>query len=99
MINLISFSIKAFQGDTCLSVGFIGDYSYFKPSDIQIEILFALINLGLELGYISDNYKIFGHCQGIDTKSPGKTLFETTRTLPHWSNYSDVRVLRDCVFE
>lgn len=86
-------------GDSCLSIGFIGDYSNFKPADTQLEILFALIDLGIELGHISVNYKIFGECQGKGTQSPGKQLFEITKSWDHWSNYSDVHIMRECKFD
>ncbi|XP_063699192.1 uncharacterized protein LOC134829843 [Culicoides brevitarsis] len=90
---------SAFQGDDCISIGFIGDYTHFDPTDEQIQILFAIIDLGIEKGYISPNYKIFGHCQASNSKSPGKRFYENLQSWNNWSNYSSHRVLNECKFE
>lgn len=74
----------------------MGDYSYLKPTETQMKILSALIELGIELGYISKSYKLYSHCQGVRLKSPEKKLYEIIQRWEHWSNYSDNRKLRKC---
>lgn len=76
------------------SVAFVGDYSNFKPSDTQLKILYALIEVGIVFGYISENYKIFSQCQGVGSKS--SSIYEILQTWEHWSNYSNHHKLQEC---
>lgn len=43
-----------------------------------------LIEEGVKLGYVRQDYALFGHCQCSATQSPGKTLFEEIKTWRNW---------------
>lgn len=92
----LNFHFKAFTGDGCLSICFLGNYHYIKPSAKQMMILADLIKIGIVLGYISENYKIFCQCQAVETKSPEKKIYEIIQIWKHWSNYSVHRQLHEC---
>lgn len=69
-----------------IGIAFIGTFNKTMPPDRQILAAKQLIEKGLGLGYIAQNYLLFGEKQLQDTQSPGASLFEDIKTWPHWSN-------------
>lgn len=55
------------------------------PNKNQIAAFFSLLKLGIKLGKLTPDYKIFGARQFIQTESPGEALFQMIQTWDHWS--------------
>lgn len=95
-------SISSLNGDKLLSIVFLADHNYYKPSNEQQELLKQLINYGIKLGHIAHNYFIYAQCQSKKTNqfknSPGKVLYDMITESPRWSDYSDNRELENCTF-
>ncbi|XP_038214256.1 peptidoglycan-recognition protein LB-like [Zerene cesonia] len=53
----------------------IGDWVSAVPPKHQLDAVKDLINVGIELGYISLDYKLIGHRQVGATECPGEALF------------------------
>nr|BBE08144.1 peptidoglycan recognition protein L1, isoform B [Plautia stali] len=75
---------KAFN---CHSIGiaFTGNYNEGLLSPTMEEALKLLIEEGLKLGEIADDYKLFGHCQIRKSDSPGVHVMEKIKKWKHWS--------------
>ncbi|KAH9631157.1 hypothetical protein HF086_006735 [Spodoptera exigua] len=50
-----------------------------------MESLKKLIATGVELGYISPDYKLIGHRQVSATECPGQALFNEITTWKHFT--------------
>lgn len=68
-----------------IGIAFIGTFIKTKPPEIQILACKKLIQRGVELGYIREDYKIVAARQLAGTESPGSALFEDMQTWPHWT--------------
>ncbi|KAF9805818.1 hypothetical protein SFRURICE_009450 [Spodoptera frugiperda] len=55
------------------------------PPQTQLESLQKLIASGVELGYISRDYKLIGHRQVSATECPGQALFNEISTWDHFT--------------
>ena len=53
---------------------------------IQINAVFLLMNEGVKLGKLSEDYKILAHKQIADTESPGMAFYEVIKTWERWSS-------------
>ncbi|XP_077301951.1 peptidoglycan-recognition protein LC-like [Arctopsyche grandis] len=69
-----------------IGIGLIGTFTRELPPQRQLLATKQLIELGVSLGKISKDYKLFGHRQLIPTVSPGDALFKEIQTWPHFSN-------------
>ncbi|XP_032527673.1 peptidoglycan-recognition protein LB-like [Danaus plexippus] len=72
-----------------ISIGIclIGDWRFLVPPSNQLKSAKALINAGVELGYIKSDYKLVGHRQVRETECPGDALFHEIQTWDHWSSF------------
>lgn len=56
------------------------------PAD-QIKATKSLIASGVDLGYVSTDYKLVGHRQVRETDCPGEALYENIKTWEHYSAF------------
>ncbi|XP_026758150.1 peptidoglycan-recognition protein LC-like isoform X1 [Galleria mellonella] len=77
-----------------IAIAFIGTFNNEAPPKKQIEACEKLIKLGVHLGKLSKDYKLFAHRQLASTLSPGDKLFDIIKTWPHFvkdaSNISEL---------
>lgn len=76
---------KGFNADS-ICIAFIGTFIAYPPSRAQLSAAEQLIALGLELGKLSSDYRLFGHRQLAPFESPGLALYKIIQTWPHWSS-------------
>ncbi|KAF9405315.1 hypothetical protein HW555_013900 [Spodoptera exigua] len=77
--HAVSYNVKS------IGICMIGDFVENLPPQAQMESLKKLIATGVELGYISPNYKLIGHRQVSATECPGHALFNEIST---WDNFT-----------
>ncbi|XP_065081163.1 peptidoglycan-recognition protein LF-like isoform X4 [Ochlerotatus camptorhynchus] len=86
-------SVGAFlrgQNSKSEGIAFIGNYNNMAPTNEQIEALDALLEKGVNSGYITSDFKLYGARQWQATDSPGHKLYERLQKHKHWSDdYSD----------
>lgn len=63
----------------------IGDFNDFLPNEAALKALSGLIDRGVSLGKISNNYHVIGHRQARDTLCPGNALYSYVQTNPRWT--------------
>ncbi|XP_049962446.1 uncharacterized protein LOC126482386 isoform X4 [Schistocerca serialis cubense] len=68
-----------------IGLNMIGTFIKVLPSEAQLVALRQLIELGVQEGYVAENYKLLAHRQLSATESPGTRLYEELKTWPHWS--------------
>ncbi|CAG4932929.1 unnamed protein product [Colias eurytheme] len=64
----------------------IGDWVSVVPPKIQLDAAKDLIQVGIELGYISPDYKLIGHRQVGATECPGQALFNEINNWERFTN-------------
>ncbi|XP_076752878.1 peptidoglycan-recognition protein SC2 [Xylocopa sonorina] len=64
----------------------IGDFSDFLPNDKALNAVKALIDYGVSLGKISEDYHVVGHRQVRNTLCPGTTFYKYVQTHPRWTD-------------
>lgn len=55
------------------------------PSKPMLEATQNLINYGVSIGIIEQNYTLYGHRQLRSTECPGNALYNEIQTWPQWS--------------
>uniref|UniRef100_A0A1B6KLX3 Peptidoglycan recognition protein family domain-containing protein n=1 Tax=Graphocephala atropunctata TaxID=36148 RepID=A0A1B6KLX3_9HEMI len=70
----------------CVGIAFIGTFVNKMPNDDQMEALQKLLELGLKMKKLSEDYKIVAHCQLQVTSSPGRMLVEELRRWPRFDS-------------
>nr|UIW25015.1 peptidoglycan-recognition protein LF [Lasioderma serricorne] len=68
-----------------IGISFIGTFNTEAPNKIQYEACKKLIKIGVEMGYIAQDYKLFGARQFQSTLSPGNVIYEEIKQWPHWA--------------
>ncbi|KAH8384474.1 hypothetical protein KR200_010005, partial [Drosophila serrata] len=68
-----------------IGISFIGTFTKEKPEGLQLKACQLLMEEGVRLKKLDPDYKLFGHRQLSDTKSPGKMLYKIIQKWPHWS--------------
>ncbi|XP_076643418.1 peptidoglycan recognition protein [Halictus rubicundus] len=68
-----------------IGICIIGDFSDFLPNEAALKALSGLIEYGVSLGKISDNYHVIGHRQARDTLCPGHKFYSYVQTNPRWT--------------
>ncbi|XP_039752491.1 peptidoglycan-recognition protein LB-like [Pararge aegeria] len=68
-----------------IGIVLIGDWVSIVPPEIQLETTKQLIAVGIQLGYISPEYRLVGHRQVRATECPGEALFKEIST---WERFS-----------
>lgn len=67
-----------------IGVGFIGIFVKKAPPENQVTALNNLLKRGVDLGYLTEDYKIMAACQFSNSRSPGKAFFEVMKTWDRW---------------
>jgi hypothetical protein len=68
-----------------IGISFVGTYMKMLPSRTCQNTCKLLIERGIQMGHIDQNYKLLAHCQCSATQSPGKMLYEELKTWERWS--------------
>lgn len=68
-----------------ISIAFIGQFCRATPPERSLIAAQQLIEEGVKLGKLVEDYRLYGHRQLIPTISPGKALFDIIKTWSHWS--------------
>lgn len=76
------------KGWNAMSVAFsvMGNFEETKPDVRALEAVQGMIQLGIDKGKISKDYKLYGHRDVGQTACPGENLYKIIRT---WENYSE----------
>lgn len=82
------------RGYNMISLGicFIGTFILNSPSQNALANAKSLIEYGVSIGAVSEDYSVLGHCQCIGTESPGEALFNEIKT---WKNFDGSITLRN----
>ncbi|CAG9781986.1 unnamed protein product [Diatraea saccharalis] len=67
-----------------IGIAFVGTFNSESPPDKQIEACQKLIKLGVQMGKIRKDYKLFAHRQLASTLSPGDKLYDIIKEWPHF---------------
>ncbi|KAJ8317500.1 hypothetical protein KUTeg_005404, partial [Tegillarca granosa] len=67
-----------------LAVSVMGNYMNHLPNEKALAAVKALIQCGVDNGYISHHYRLYGHRDAGSTNCPGTTLYNLIRTWPHY---------------
>lgn len=68
-----------------ICIAFIGKFINVTPPTRQLEAAQKLIEEGVSLKKLADNYNLYGHRQLKATESPGQALYEIIKTWKHWT--------------
>lgn len=69
-----------------IGICMIGNFVGHNPSAAAIKAVKDLIEYGVTLGKIQENYTLLGHRQTTSTSCPGDSLYQLIQTWPHWSS-------------
>ncbi|KAK7474729.1 hypothetical protein BaRGS_00034022, partial [Batillaria attramentaria] len=64
----------------------IGDFTARIPDQVALTTLKALIQCGVDSGYLPQDYVMFGHRDMGDTECPGDRFYAEIRTWPHYNS-------------
>nr|CAD7455587.1 unnamed protein product [Timema tahoe] len=79
-------ALAAHYNNVSLGVAFIGIFEKTAPLMQQLEEFQTFLNVSVEKGKLSADYKLIGHRQVSITDSPGQALHDIIRTWPHWED-------------
>ncbi|XP_017752210.1 PREDICTED: peptidoglycan recognition protein 3-like [Eufriesea mexicana] len=68
-----------------IGICIIGDFSDFLPSEVALKAVNTLVDYGVSLGKISEDYRIIGHRQVRNTVCPGEVLYRYLQTHLRWT--------------
>uniref|UniRef100_A0A8D8B9R7 Peptidoglycan recognition protein n=1 Tax=Culex pipiens TaxID=7175 RepID=A0A8D8B9R7_CULPI len=77
------------QNTKSIGITFIGDYRHEAPSQAQMETMDALLKSGIKSGHLTQDYRLYGSCQFMQTESPGRLLYAELKKHSHWSDELD----------
>lgn len=80
---------KGYNTDS-ICIAFIGTYSNDLPKNISINAAFELIDEGVKLKKLQENYKLYGARQLNGLESPGEKFYSVIKTWPHWTDKVDL---------
>ncbi|CRK88995.1 CLUMA_CG002543, isoform A [Clunio marinus] len=72
--------------DKSIGICLIGDWTIEKPPQAMLSATKRFIELSVENGFLSPNYKLLGHRQVRNTECPGQRLYEEISSWSHFSN-------------
>ncbi|KAE8573354.1 Putative peptidoglycan-recognition protein [Halyomorpha halys] len=83
------------KGFNCDSIGvaFLGNYNLQYLSPKMEEAFHLLMEEGVKIGEIADDYKLFGHTQVRGSDSPGVHVMEKIKEWKHWSEFMKEDIL------
>lgn len=67
-----------------IGIGVIGQFHLYEPTIQQVNATQLLIQLGVKLGKISQNYTVNAKCQLSDDISPGRFFVDAMKDWPHY---------------
>ncbi|XP_049879183.1 peptidoglycan-recognition protein LB-like [Pectinophora gossypiella] len=73
-----------------IGICLIGNWNDTLPPSHQLEKTKALIQYGVDQGFIREDYKLVGHRQVRPTECPGQTLYDHISTWPHFDGTLDL---------
>nr|CAD7266114.1 unnamed protein product [Timema shepardi] len=79
-------ALAAHYNNMSLGVAFIGIFEKTAPLMQQLEEFQTFLNVSVEKGKLSADYKLIGHRQVSITDSPGQALYNIIRTWSHWED-------------
>ncbi|XP_018788908.1 PREDICTED: peptidoglycan-recognition protein LC-like isoform X4 [Bactrocera latifrons] len=68
-----------------ICIAFIGTFNLQVPTENDLKAAQLLIDEGVRLGVLPENYRLYGARQLSATESPGKALYSIIMKWPHWS--------------
>jgi len=63
----------------------IGNFMTRTPKTVALTTAQNIIDCGVQLGYITADYELFGHRNGRCTECPGDVLYGIIQKWPHFS--------------
>lgn len=69
-----------------IGIAFIGDFSSVLPTKKALTAVAKLLQCGVNLGELDEDYKLYGARQLSATASPGNKLFSEIRTWDHFDS-------------
>ena len=79
--------------DVAIAFSFLGDYCSKLPNEKAFNALNNMLKLGVKLGKLSPDYKIYGHRDVRETECPGDELYNLIKTWEHFDNNTPVKPL------
>ncbi|XP_017775382.1 PREDICTED: peptidoglycan-recognition protein 2-like [Nicrophorus vespilloides] len=67
-----------------MGIAFVGNYVDKTPSEKMLKALKDFLACSVELGELSNRYKLIGGRQVISTESPGLKLYQELQKFPHF---------------
>lgn len=82
------WDVRNFHNAISIGINFIGDFNYDTLNASMIEAAQLLIQQGLELKKLSEEYILIGHNQSAPEVpiSPGENAYREIKNWPHFSN-------------
>lgn len=75
---------KGFNANS-ICIAFIGTFDNYAPTEPQLDAAKKLIEEGVQLKKLPEDYALYGHRQLTPTQSPGTVLFNIIKTWEHWT--------------
>lgn len=75
---------KGFNANS-ICIAFIGTFDNYAPTEPQLYAAKKLIEEGVKLKKLPEDYALYGHRQLTPTQSPGTVLFNIIKTWEHWT--------------
>uniref|UniRef100_A0A182P7V1 Peptidoglycan-recognition protein n=1 Tax=Anopheles epiroticus TaxID=199890 RepID=A0A182P7V1_9DIPT len=70
--------------DKSIGVAFLGNFDQERPTARSLNLLARLLQCGVELGELADDYRLYGARQLQSTNSPGRFLYAKLQDFDHW---------------
>ncbi|XP_039963099.1 peptidoglycan-recognition protein LC-like isoform X3 [Bactrocera tryoni] len=86
--DAIGAHLRGFNSDS-ISFAYIGTFKKQKPSEKQMDVTKLLLDEGVRLGKLSQDYKIYGAymLDPTSTDVQSDELYNSFKGWPHWSEY------------
>jgi hypothetical protein len=68
-----------------IGIAFIGTFNTILPNNKSLNAIKLILNEGVKLGKITEDYKLYAHRQLAPFESPGAKFFELIKTWDHWT--------------
>lgn len=72
--------------DVAVAFSIMGDFRNKLPKASTLHALKTMIDLGVKLGKIARDYKLYGHRNVRDTECPGDVLYDHIKTWGHFDH-------------
>lgn len=72
--------------DKSVSMTMIGEYSKRLPNEKALAALKNIIACGVDMGKVTNDYRLYGHRDASSTVSPGDKLYALIQTWPHFDH-------------